>query len=414
MAGQTVANLSNVLKEVWTADSLAKQFYDETPWLDRLEKTPKYTIGDHASVPLQTGRGGATTVLGSAGGNLNPVSYQKTAKGTYTLAYNWAQVQLEFGALNQANGGTTSVVEAKLLEVEGAVADLRKDVTRQAFADGTAKIAQCGTTSGSTTVTLATNGYEYESLVRGFLRPDQTIDIFTPGSSDSAVSNGSAVQIQSVVASSATPQIVINGSGVTTSSSHYVKITGARTGNSAINEMTGLRSHAGSTTAIVGGIDPASNAYWQPAIVDTATTAMTLDLPLKLQQNVFQQTGAFPTDAVTGIKQLTSLYSVLQNQVRFTGDIVSAGNVLKLAWNGMNIEAYPDASDREWYFISPKDMLIVTGEYSTPMWASSVEGAGGQFRWKQGATAFTDALVYPLALAFRRRNSFAAATGLTA
>jgi hypothetical protein len=82
MAGQTVANLANVLKEVWTADSLAKQFYNETPWLDRLEKTPKYTIGDHASVPLHTGRGGATTVLGSAGGSLNPVSYQRTNKGS--------------------------------------------------------------------------------------------------------------------------------------------------------------------------------------------------------------------------------------------------------------------------------------------------------------------------------------------
>jgi hypothetical protein len=59
--------------------------------------------------------------------------------------------------------------------------------------------------------------------------------------------------------------------------------------------------------------------------------------------------------------------------------------VQKLQWNGMNIEAYPDASDREWYFISPKDMLLVTGDYSKPMWMSDVEGAGGRLRWAQGS-----------------------------
>lgn len=412
MAGQTVANLSSILKEVWTADSLAKQFYDGTPWLDRLEKTNKYTIGDHASVPLWTNRGGATTVLGSAGGSLNPVSYQKTAKGTYTLAYNWAQVQLEFGALNQANGGQTSVIEAKLLEVEGAVSDLRRDISRQFFGNGDALVAQCGTTSASTTVQLSTTGYGSEAITRGFLRPDQTIDIFTPGSSDAAVTNGSAVQITAVNAANST--ITITGAGVTTTSSNYVKITGARTGNSAINEANGLRNIYGSATTVVGGIDPASNAYWAPAQVDTTTTAMTLALPLTLQQNVFQQAGQFPTEVVTGIKQLTNLYKLLQSQARFQGDMVAAGNVLKTSWNGMNIEAYPEASDREWYFIDPKNLIIVTGEYSTPVWASSVEGAGGQFRWNQGNTSFKDAIVYALNLAPRRRNSGAAAVGLTA
>lgn len=412
MAGQTVANLSNVLKEVWTADSLAKQFYDETPWLDRLEKTSKYTIGDHAAVPLQTNRGGATTVLGSAGGNLNPVSYQKTAKGSYTLAYNWAQIQLEFGAMNQANGGATSVVEAKLLEVEGAVNDLRRDVSRQFFGNGDALIAQLAANTTQNTLNLAAGGYGAEAIVRGFLRPDQTIDIITPGVSDTAlVSN---VQITAVNA--ATPSITISGSAVTTTTAMYVVIHGARSGNAKanINESDGLRNIYGSATAIVGGIDPASNSYWAPAQVDTSTTSITLALPLTLQQNVFQQSGAFPTEVVTGIKQLTNLYKVLQSQARFQGDLAAAGNVLKTSWNGMNIEAYPEASDREWYFIDPKNLLIVTGEYSTPVWASSVEGAGGQLRWSQGTSAFKDAIVYPLALATRRRNSGAAAVGLTA
>ena len=412
MAGQTVATLSNVLKEVWTADNLAKQFYAETPWLDRLEKTDRYTIGNVASVPLWTNRGGATTVLGPNGGNLNPVSYQKTAKGQYTLAYNWAQVQLEFGALNQATDGATSVIEAKLLEVEGAVSDLRRDISRQFFGNGDALIAQLAANTSQNTLNLAAGGYGAEAIVRGFLRPDQTIDIITPGSTDTAL----ASNIQITAVNSATPSITVSGSALTTTTAMYVVIHGARSGNAKanINESDGLRNIYGSATAIVGGIDPASNSYWAPAQVDTGTTTMALTLPLTLQQNVFQQSGQFPTEAVTGIKQLTALYKVLQSQARFQGDLVAAGNVLKTSWNGMNIEAYPEASDREWYFIDPSNLLLVTGAYKTPVWASDVEGAGGQFRWAQGSTAFKDAIVYPVSLATRRRNSGAAAVGLTA
>lgn len=414
MAGQTVSNISTVLKEVWPPGALAKQFYNEFPLLDRLEKTNRYTIGSQASIPLHTGRGGATTILGSAGGSLNPVSSQKVNKGVYTLAYNWAQIDLQFGVLNQANGGQTAAIEGKLLEVEGAVDDMRKDVTRQAFGNGDALIAQCTTTTASTTVNLLASGYGYEAIVRGFLRPDQTIDITTPGATDSNVANGSAVQIQSVVESSSAPQIVINGAGVTTTSSHYVKITGSRTGNSAINEMIGFRSAFGSNSTVVGGVDPATAAYWKPASVDSTTTAMDLTLPLQLQQAVFQKTGKFPTLAITGIKQLTNLYAQLQSQMRFTGDVVQAGNVQKLNWGTVNIEAYPDASDREWYFVNEDDLLVAVGEYDSPMWVSDVEGAGGRLRWVQGTTRFDDALVYALGLGIRRRNSGAGAIGLTA
>src|SRR6184192_1475866 len=115
MAVQTVANLANVLKEVWTASELAKQFYDQFPLLDRLEKTDRYTIGNQASVPLWTQRAGATTTFGPAGGTLNPISRQSVNKGVYTLTYNWAEIGLEFGALNQSVGEQNSVVEAKIL-----------------------------------------------------------------------------------------------------------------------------------------------------------------------------------------------------------------------------------------------------------------------------------------------------------
>jgi hypothetical protein len=48
------------------------------------------------------------------------------------------------------------------------------------------------------------------------------------------------------------------------------------------------------------------------------------------------------------------------------------------------------------------------------VWASSLEGnGGGQTRWAQDTTQFKDALCYPLQIGLNRRNTQAAATGLT-
>ena len=50
---ETVANLLDLLKETWTDDRLNRQFYSKTSWLDRVEKTNKYTIGRQAQVPVE-------------------------------------------------------------------------------------------------------------------------------------------------------------------------------------------------------------------------------------------------------------------------------------------------------------------------------------------------------------------------
>src|SRR4051812_30926247 len=99
---QSPANLAAVMKSVWTSDRLEKVFFNETPWLDRVENaTDRYTIGDVAFVPLHTGRSGGHTVTDAEGGTLNNPTKQKTGKAQFRLSYNWKQIGIETGALNQ-------------------------------------------------------------------------------------------------------------------------------------------------------------------------------------------------------------------------------------------------------------------------------------------------------------------------
>src|SRR5689334_7191104 len=120
---QTVANLASILKDAWTSDRLAKQFYNKNPVLDWFREVEATMIGQQAQVPIHKYRAGGATSTAAAGGQLNTASNQQTDQATYTLVYLWRQIELEVAALNQGGGGNQSLVAAKDLEIQGAVDD---------------------------------------------------------------------------------------------------------------------------------------------------------------------------------------------------------------------------------------------------------------------------------------------------
>lgn len=411
---ETVANLFDLLKEVWTQDRLEKQFYSETRFLDKIEKTPKYTIGRRAQVPVETSLPGGYTVHSAAGGQLNAADQLHVDRADYELVYHWQQVEVEAGALNQADSvGAHSTVDAADQTITSNVLALRREVMRQAVGNQDGLIAKTDTTSNDNEVELDPDGYGYDAIVRGWLRPGVVVDIGTTGDADTVASGRI---IDAVEENPASPSITISGAAVTTDGSQYISIAGARSPSDGTSkEMNGLRQIAGSNSASVGGLNPSTVPFWKPASVDTSTTTVSLDLLLDLQRGVYQKTGKWPNYVTTSPKQAADLYALYQNQVRFSGDgSTAAGNVDGFRWNGMEIHADPDIPDRELYLLTLSDFLVVTGgKFGKPTWASDIEGSGGRLRWNQGNTSFVDAVVYPCQLAIKRRNSSAAAIGLT-
>lgn len=416
---QSPGNLASIMKSTWTSDRLETAFYDETPWLDELERTNRYTIGDVAKVPIHKGRSGGYTVTDAEGGSLNNPTRQKAGSAQFGLTYNWKQIGVEFGALNQARGGSTAVANALDLEVTGGLADLRFQVARQAVSNGDALIAKTAANSSTNTIVLDSpvNGsYGQWAVSRGFLHPDLEIDIGTAANPTAIASDVVITGVTEGTADNTTPtSITVSGSAITTTTSHFISIHGARNADGTSKEMVGLRQIYGSQTTPLGGLDPtvAGNEFWKPAAVDTTTTTLTLDLMLSLQMAVFQKTGVYPRDFVTSAKQLANYYTILQNQVRFTGDgNLGAGNVEGNKWNGLTPMAYVSVPDPELYLFDKRDMLLVTGEYSKPAWVSDIEGLNQGLNWVQGTTRFQDAIVYALGLGVKRRNSGAAALAL--
>jgi|DEB0MinimDraft_3_1074331.scaffolds.fasta_scaffold00708_5 hypothetical protein len=392
----TLTAYNDALKRVYTQDRLESQLYQENPFLDKLGKSSRVSIGEVARVPLHVSRNGGFTVLPGAGGNLNAAGEQGISKAEYSYTHQHQQIQIQGSVLDQASGNANTVADVLETEVSGALDDLRKQITRQLFQDGSAKIVACGTTSSSTTVTLnATEGVEV--LERGWLFPGQLVDIGT-AASEASVADG--VTITAV--SESGPSITVSGSAISTSSSNFVSIKNARAGATSY-EANGLRNLV-STSASFGGVDPATYAWWKAANVDTSTTTLSLEAMLTQEQKINQR-GAKADFVLTGLKQSRKFYALLQNQVRFAGDNgLSAGAQDAPKWNGLEVHRHPDCYDEDMYFGAFKHLFIVAT--AKPSWQSDVTG-GEILSWIQGTDSYGAKLSYRFNLGSNRRNAFA-------
>lgn len=414
----TVANLSTVMKDVWTSDRLAKQFYNKFPLMEWFNSYAATMIGLQAQVPIHKGRNAGLTTTSVAGGALNPATNQVVDQAIYTMVQQFGQIALEWGAMNQTAGNAVSIVNAKDFEVSGIIDDMSMNYSRQLTGNGDGIICQCTTGGASTTVNLlpaASGGLGSDMIVRQGLYVGMPVDIGTAGDSDSLVT---ASAITAIDPTPTAPTITI-GTSITTSSSHFVSWANPNSATATSPEVNGLRNLFGSNTSIVGGINPATagNEYWKPASVDSATTSLSIDLLLNLTRFVYQQTGSTTTPWLFGAKQMMNLYSLLQNQVRYTGErglgAGGIGNMDGITWNGMGINVWPQLVDKEIYAIDKDSMVRIKGKYDQPVWQSDVGGTGGM-TWTKDTTAFYDMVGFATQVGVSRRNTSASATNLVA
>lgn len=414
---QSAATIASVLKDAWTSDRIVKQFESNNTVLKKVEKFKGTMIGAQAQVPIHAGRSFAFTSTGAAGGSLNAAQYQPTAQATFSLVYNWFQIAIQASALVQAASNAQSVIAAKDLELQGAIENTAHQINRAVLTNGDGIVAACATGGASTTVSLlpaASEGtaYGYAALERGWLAPGAKVDIGTTADTDSVVTGAT---ISAVSLSATSPTITIDSSVSTTAGTHFVYIPNPNSASAANPELNGLRQIV-NTTGAIGGLNPATagQEYWQAAARDTTTSVLSLDLILGLQRAVLQNTNTPGQAIITGYKQQAQFYSLLQNQVRFSGDgDLSAGAVSKASWNGMSIDASADVLNTDLFIITPGDLCKVVGDIDKPTWVSDIQGANNGVLWQSDTTKFADACVYPIQLGVQRRNSHAAATALT-
>ena len=213
MAGAVISTIQALLKDVYLPP-VVEQLNNADVLLSRIERvTDPMQIGNQLVTPLHTTRTGG---IGSRGelAALPTSGNQGFARAVWTLTHHYGRLQVSGVAMAQSKNNVGSFLEVLKAEMDGLKNDLRRDLARQVWGPsdgntgGNARIAQCGTTTASTTVVLNSA----EALRKGHIYPGMVVDI---GTAASPTSLASAVTVQSV--NVAGPSFVISGSAITTS-----------------------------------------------------------------------------------------------------------------------------------------------------------------------------------------------------
>lgn len=403
----TWAQYQNAMKEVWASDTLVSQIAYDNELFARVEKTDKYTLGEYAIVPTLTSRAGGFTVAPNTGSTaFNAAGSVVIGQPQYSLTYQYQPVSIQHAAIVSTGDRAAAVADVIDTETEKAVEELRTQISRQLYGSGDSLITACVTSSSGQAVLGLNATTGQDALLRQWLHPGLVIDL---GTTANEVSVDADKVIQSVSKSSTTPTVTLttnltNGAGTTT----FVSIANGRSGTTSY-ETNGLKNIV-STSASLGGV--AAGGQWQAGAVDTATTDLTLDAMLAVQEGIQQETGKFDVDVLTSFRQMRRFYNLFQNQVRFQSDSqIQAGNTESVKWNGMTVHPQYHCPSTHMFFVNFADLVLCTGSRGIH-WTTDITG-GNKLEWAQNTTAFVGAVAYPLNLAAKRRISMGALTALT-
>src|ERR1700744_5385981 len=227
---QTGVSFIAALKQVWVSDTIEEQLYKNNPLLELFEKVePQKEVGNVALVPIHTGRNGGYTAVSKEGSNeLNAAGLQQVKQAEYTYTHHWYQVELESAVIDESSGSDLAVAKASPFEMENAISDLKRQLTRQIVATEGALIAKFESNTTTTTLKLAPAANEL--FTRELIFPG--LIVMGGTATEQEVAFG-AREITEVIPSATEPKIKISGANVSTTTSQFLSIQGARSGETS-------------------------------------------------------------------------------------------------------------------------------------------------------------------------------------
>lgn len=328
----TISNISAVLKKI-IIPVIQDQLPKESILFDKIKKNSGVTIANNEIyIAARTGRhSGIYTVAEGTEPRVGKATY---AQPKASIKYAFGTLELTDQALEAASAGDKKAIASILsVEIEALKDDIKKDVNRQFFGDGTGQLCLAnGTGSSSTTLIVDSPGTRY-------LAPGMYISI----------GGGSAVEIASVDSST---QVTLSAAR-DWSDNAVVKKENA-------DEMMGLKGliDDGDYVATIQNISRTTNAWAKAQTDDTAATlteAQMIDLYLKCREYgqpdvVFMGPNGF------------SKYGQLLTSMKRTADLKE---VLAGGWKGLEFMDIGVVLDYDTPENSSSDFMVFFVDFST-------------------------------------------------
>lgn len=254
-----------------TVDAILKDDYKE--YLDNLNnanfilsqiETRKDTVqGRIARHAIHLGRSSGVGARAETG-SLPTAGNQAFATVPVPVRYVYGRIQLSGPTIKQAVTDRGAFIDALDAEMEGIKNDAMKDVNRQLWGTSNGVIAQCGTTTSSNTVVLAsTTGST--ALRQLFFDGGMVVDIGTVAAPTTVATARTVTSVDEV-----NKTITVSGAAIaSTSSSHFIFRSGAGGKSNDLGqpndgqiELTGLQTIVDDNT-VLHTINPSTQPKWK-------------------------------------------------------------------------------------------------------------------------------------------------------
>lgn len=339
-----LTTLNAILKDDYK--SLTENLNNKAFMLAQVKKSSGTIHGRRATHSVHLGRSGA---IGAAieGATLPTADQQRYSTVQVPCRYQRARIQLTVQLIKQAQGDIGSFIDA--LESEMNITnDSMRDVNRQIYGTSNGVIVQCGITTTSATIVLAT---ATRADFATYLYVGRVVDIGTVAT-PTTIASARTITAVSV----ANKTITISGATVSTTASHFVFQSGA--GGASTNtglpvdgqvELTGLQTIV-SATAILHTIDPSTTPAWAAQVYGNSGTLRPLS-ETSIDMALLQTTaasGATPNLLVSGAGVFVSGKSILTGYQRNVDTMEFTGGFQGIKWSTPGI-AGTAGRDVAWY-----------------------------------------------------------------
>jgi hypothetical protein len=405
-----LGTLSNILKEYYLGP-VAEQLNNEVLLLSRLESRSEDLVGKRAYVPLHHGRSTGIGAVGE-GDPLPAAGRQSYEKAVYDLKYLYGRVEVTGPSMAKTKNEAGAFLQALKSELDGIRNDLKKDLARQVYGNGTGTI---GTAASGTTTTLVVGA---EPIRKGQIYPGMRIEVYDTSASADATHAGATSPVFTVASVDVSTGTVTTTETASAAfaSGDTIRRAGVDTatpaeGNtySLSDEVDGLQRIVADSATALGGITPTgANVWWDNQRVPSVG-ALALD---DIQQglNLARIAGGMPTAIITTLGVQREFYNLLDQEVQYINpeSLNFAAGFKTLSYNGMPLVADIDAPYGKMYILDESTMKV----FSDQDW-HFLDADGMTLRQVTGYDKFEAIMARYMNLGATRRNNQVVLTGIT-
>lgn len=321
--GASISTFDAILKNQYLGPIREQVNYDVI-LLSELDKNSDMVTGKNFTIPLHYGGNEGIAAL-AENGTLPTAGNQQYKETIVPQRYVYGRINLTGPTIKAARNDAGAFVRAVDSEVKGLTKDLKRELNRMFWNDGTGALTACGTTTASTTVTVASTK---------FIRPGMLVDVLV--SATGATSTGIVGTTVLTVPTATTFTI---GTAVTTDSTFSVYRSGSRN-----LEPMGLQG-IGSTTSVLQGLDPATYTWWKANVLANGGTprAISENLIQQAQDNTEMNSDGSVKLVLTSMGVRRAYQALLTTQRQYMNTLDLKGGRKALDFNGMPLVADKDA-----------------------------------------------------------------------